>query len=324
VNKRLRAFLPWVLLLLAAADWLGLKIGALRHASWILGVLVAAAALGFLLHLIAIAGLLVRDRARMLSALGEIVLIIGILTALGGGLANWLLSLQGYVVLGQREAVPLHGGSHLQQFEAGPLARIEETHLVLSLRKLELVPVGADSYFPRSLLVVRRLDEQPVEMTVTPSESGAFHDLRFYQGAFGFAPRIVLLKGEQPVFDEAVPFTTERPGPTGPSFRGLFSIARERLEIEGTIDLASLDEGMRGHATLRLELRRNGTVLGRGSLMPGHFAEIGEEYRVGFAGLEKWSEIDISRRDYGYIVKLGAALILLGAVLWPVAVWGKR
>jgi len=80
-----------------------------------------------------------------------------------------------------------------------------------------------------------------------------------------------------------------------------------------------MDDGMRGHATLALTVSREGATLGQGNLLPGHFADIEEGYRVGFAGLERWSEIDISRRNYGWVVKVGSVLALAGAILWVIA-----
>jgi hypothetical protein len=58
--------------------------------------------------------------------------------------------------------------------------------------------------------------------------------------------------------------------------------------------------------------------------LPGHFADIDEGYRIGFAGLERWSEIVISRRSYGQVVLAGTGLLVVGAVLWLVAVWRER
>ncbi len=90
------------------------------------------------------------------------------------------------------------------------------------------------------------------------------------------------------------------------------------------MDLASLDEAMHGHATLVPEVRKKGELLGRGNLLPGHFAAIGEGYQIGFIGLEKWSEIDIVRRNYASLVLAGAIVALLGAILWPAARWWER
>jgi hypothetical protein len=126
------------------------------------------------------------------------------------------------------------------------------------------------------------------------------------------------------IFDHVVPFTTELQGRSGISFQGLFNLESEGLEVSGVVDLASMDEGMRGHATLALALSRDGIALGQGDLLPGHFADIAEEYRVGFAGLERWSEIDISRRNYSWVVQVGVLLFLLGGMLWVVAFLRSR
>ncbi len=97
----------------------------------------------------------------------------------------------------------------------------------------------------------------------------------------------------------------------------------EGLEVEGTVDLASLDEAMRGHATLVLALRRQGALIGRGDLLPGHFAPLEDGYRVGFTDLERWSGIGIARRDYSKVVLVGAAVALLGTLVWLAARWRR-
>jgi hypothetical protein len=209
-------------------------------------------------------------------------------------------------------------------FEAGPLARLEEMNLVLALDELELDPAGEGGFLPRSRLRLWREDEGPRRHELRPNTSVSVGPLRLLQGAFGFAPRIVILRDEETLFDRVVPFRTVRRGPTGVSFEGRFLLEREGLDVAGVVSLASLDEGMRGHATLSLTVRRAEAVIGRGSLLPGHFAEIEEGYRVGFAGLEKWSEVLVSRRNYRGFVLLGTGLALVGAILWPVAVWRGR
>ncbi len=80
---------------------------------------------------------------------------------------------------------------------------------------------------------------------------------------------------------------------------------------------------MRGHATLRLSVRRDGEMLGQGSLLPGHFADLARGYRIGFVSLKKWTEVDVSRRHYGRAVLAGSALALVGAVAWPLAAWRR-
>ena len=121
-----------------------------------------------------------------------------------------------------------------------------------------------------------------------------------------------------------VPFTTERSGASGISFAGRFTVEEESLEVDGQVDLASLDDGMRGHASVLLSVRREGDLLGRGRLLPGEFADIGQGYRIGYAGLEQWSEIVISRSNYGRWVIAGAIVALVGLALLPFMSWGAR
>jgi len=162
---------------------------------------------------------------------------------------------------------------------------------------------------------------------VDPRTSAAFGPLWFVQGAFGFAPRVVILRGSDPeetIFDRVVPFMTRRQGPSGISFDGSFNIGSDNLQFEGVIDLASLDEALRGHAMLHLTVSRDDQLLGQGTLLPGHFAEIDDGYRVGFAGLERWSEIVITRHNYGWAVMAGAIMALTGGMLWLVVSWSRR
>jgi hypothetical protein len=196
--------------------------------------------------------------------------------------------------------------------------------LVLALDELELDPAGEGGFLPRSRLRLWREGEDVRRHELRPSASVSAGSLRLLQGAFGFAPRIVILRDEETLFDRVVPFRTERRGPTGVTFEGRFLLERESLDVAGVVSLASLDEGMRGHATLSLTVRRDDALIGRGSLLPGHFAEIEQGYRVGFAGLERWSEILVSRRNYRGFVLLGTSLALVGAILWPVSIWRGR
>jgi hypothetical protein len=283
--------------------------------------MLAALAAGVGLLLLGCLGLTVCEvRAgsrRKATAWGQILFLSGILVMLGSGMANWALALQGFVILTEGEAVPLHGGSHLQEFEAGPLSSIEEMNLVLMLEELELIPAGEESFYPQSRLRVSRPGEETA-IRLTPQDSGTVGSLRFLQGAFGFAPRIVITEDDFTIFDRVVPFTTERRGPTGVLFLGHFTVGEESLDVRGSVNLP---EGIRGHATLDLVVRREGKVLGRGALLPGHFAELSEGYRVGFAGLQKWSEIDVSRIHYGPVVMVGALLALAGALFWLLARW---
>jgi hypothetical protein len=325
-GNRRPAFGRWVLLGAAVADLALLKAGWIAHSSGILAVLFALAILAFGLRWLVLAREVLSEPGRP-SEWAALAGATGILLALGGGTANWALGLQGFAILAEQESVPLYGGAALQEFESGPMARIEEMDLHLALDELELTPSGKETFHPTSLLRVWAADDEPTALRVTPNTRARFGSLWFLQGAFGFAPRIVILHGEdasRTVFDRVVPFTTQRHGPTGLSFSGAFNIASEDLAVEGWVDLQSLDEAMRGHAILELTVARQNELLGSGRLLPGHFAELDDGYRVGFAGLEKWSEIVISRRNYGSFVLAGTLLASVGGLLWLVFRRGRK
>jgi hypothetical protein len=306
---------------MAAGDWLALKTGAVSHPPWILAVLVGGTALALIGRLCALILDLKRRRREWLSGSAQIVFLMGVLVALSGGMLNWALGLQGFVVLHEGEAVPLHGGGHLQELDTGPLSSIEDMNLVMMLEELEIVPVTADAFYPVSRLRVDREKVPSSKMAVSSQQVGVSGSLRFYQGAFGYAPRIVITEDGKTVFDKIVPFTTERRGETGISFLGHFKLENEGLDVQGEVHLP---EGLRGHATLSLAMKRRDEPLGQGVLLPGHFADISGNYRVGFAGLRKWSEIDIARRSYGTFVVTGAGLALLSGVFWSLARWHER
>lgn len=313
----------WGLGILACVDWWFLRSGSLDHPAWVLAALVAAVSC-LLVALAVDTGIGLRGRRFPRGrALAVLLFVLGCLVVLGSGSVNWAFGLQGYVILREGEVAPLYGGSHVEHLQRGPLSRIGSMDLALGLEKLEIVSAGDDFFFPRSKLVARRFDEPPISLSVDPRTAASVGSLRFYQGAFGFAPRIVILRDDETLLDEVVPFRSRRDGPAGISFEERFTVSRESLTIDGRIDLASLDEAMRGHATLELVVSREGRPLGRGELLPGHFAEMDEGYRIGFAGLERWSEIDVSRRNYRRVGLAGAALAALGAVLWPVALWRR-
>ena len=316
--------LAWLLLVAASADLVALKTGTLQHAPEYLAALFGSALLVFFLRLLQLAWRMTRKPTRSLRAAAEILLVGGLALALGGGTVNWLFGLQGTVILNEREAVNLRGGSALQAFESGPLAEIDEMGLSVVLDELELVPFGEGGFVPASLLRVWREGEKPTRLRATSQSWASWGTLRFHQGAFGFAPQIVILNADETVFDRVVPFLSEREGPAGVAFLETFTIEKESLEVEGQVDLATLDEGLRGHAALTLTVGREGELLGQGRLLPGHFAEIGAGYRVGFAGLERWSEIVVSRHNYPGIMLTGAAMALLGALSWPLAWWKER
>ena len=323
-NDRWFALLRWVLLVAAIIDLAALKTGMVSHSHFVLAWLMAAVMLAFGARLVQLVVRRFRGSSRQVHAYASMTVAAGIFIAVGGGLANWMLGLQGYVILIEQEKVRLQGGVELQAFEPGPLAAIGELEVVVGLDDLDLVPSGHDSFFPASHLRVWRGHDRPVALIVNPRQSGGAGTLRFHQGAFGFAPRIVILKEDETqeiLFDKVVPFLTERRGPEKIYFNGSFTIEEDDLRVEGAISLDSLDQGMRGHATLDLTVMQGEELLGRGSLLPGHFADLDGGYRVGFAGLKMWSEIVLSRRSYGTVVLSGAVLAVIGLLLLPLARW---
>jgi hypothetical protein len=315
--------LGWLVLLVAIADWLALRFRVVSHSPWVLAILVALALSLLGLRWAGVIRNLARHPERRGSRAAELCLVSGVLLALLAGMTNWLLGLQGYVILIEGDSVPVHGASHLQGFEAGPVARMDEMGLVLALDEVELVPASDGGFYPRSRLRFWRDDGEAVPLELGARQSATSGSLRFFQGAFGFAPRIVIVRDEVTLFDRVVPFVTERRGPSGISFEGSFTLESEAIRVAGVIDLTGLDEALRGHATLHLEVSRGDQPLGRGSLRPGHFAAIEEGYRIGFAGLEKWSEVDIMRRNYGKAVVGGTVLAMAGALAWAVARWRR-
>jgi len=317
---RVTGWVAWVLLALAVADWMWLRRGSAPHPpSWLVA-LVGLTTVAFLARGLAVLAAALRGLVRPVTAAGELLAILGVVGALAAGSANWLLGLQGYVILREREVARLREGADLQMFEAGPLADLEEMDLRIGLDELEFVPTGDGAFFPRSILQVDRRGER-TRTSTDPHTAGQAGSLRFYQGAFGFAPRVVILRGEELLFDRVVPFVTRLHDRRGITFSESFDVESTRLHVDGEIDLASLDEAMRGHASLSLSLSRDGEPLGQGTLLPGHFADLDAGFRVGFAGLERWSEIDVARRNYAGPVLAGGVAALLGVLLWPLAAW---
>lgn len=325
--RRLTRGWPWGLVAVAVADLVALKTGALAHSPVVLAVLFGVAHLALAVRAAALVWSLFRSSARRAVAAAEMLATVGVLVALGAGTANWLLGLQGYAILHEGVSTRLREGAQLQAFEAGPLARIDEMDVVVTLDEFDLVARGAGRFDPSSSLRVWHSHDRFDVLKVTPREAGESGPLRFHQGAFGFAPRITIVQqGEtvREVFDEIVPFVTERQGPDGVSFHGEFELTEEGLDVAGRVDLTSLDEGLRGHATLWLDVSQEGESLGGGPLLPGHFADIDREYRIGFTDLQRWSEIVISRRNYAPLMKVGGVIMATGLLLWPLAWWRSR
>lgn len=266
---------------------------------------------------------LVARRTGPLRGAGRLAAVLGTLAVGAGGMTNWLYSLQGMAILTEGQTVRLSRTDQLQAFELGPLAKVEELGVELTLVDLAFRP-AAGGFFPESRVAIARSGSRPLEVSLAPGRPVASESLRFHQGAFGFAPRIVILGPAGPLFDRVVPFTTRRESGNSLSFAGRFTVEEAGLRVDGSISLDSLDERLRGHPTLEVLLRRGATTLGTGPLTLGHFAELEGGTRVGFTGLERWSEIVVARRNYPEPMIAGAAVALLGAALWGIGRWRSR
>jgi hypothetical protein len=308
-----RRWYLWAFLAAAVADWVLLTRGILEHPYWVLSIFVVLAVIGWLFECVRTAILAGRRELPPITTVARLLVLSSLIIIFGSGVANWLWSLQGYVVLKETEAMPLHGGSHLVAFESGPLSDLASLDLTVQLEQLTLVPTPEGGLFAQSRLRIQGSDGKVTVTDVSPRQIAPYGSLRFYQGAFGFAPRIVILDEDETVFDEVVPFMTRiHDRGTYLSFEEAFTIEDEGLDVRGGIDLSSLDEAFRGHAKLVVSVLRGGQPLGEGRLSIGHFAEIGGGYRIGFTGLERWSEIDFSRRNYRRQMVWAFGLFLLG------------
>ncbi len=260
---------------------------------------------------------------RRVSTLAEVFAAAGLALATTGGLANWAFSYQGFVLIGEREPVRLARSGDAVDIQAGPLADRRELDMTVALAKLQLLGSGPGHFRAVSRLRVLDSAGEEVGISVERGVAARVRNVVFHQGAFGFSPRIVITKSKQLVFDEFVPFRTIREGREGIAFVGDVEIPKERLVVHAALSLDDLNEEMKGHPRLEMTLERDGKELTAGTLEPGSFADLPDDYRVGFAGMRRWSEIDFSRRNYTHAVLTGLALLAAGLALWPIAAWRR-
>jgi hypothetical protein len=257
------------------------------------------------------------------AAVGEALVAAGLMAVAAGGLANWAFGMQGFVVLFERQPVRLNGAGPIGAFTKGPLADLRELELTIALSRLHFEPQGPSGF--RAVSGLRILDAKgdEVGVTVERSRAAARGNLVFRQGSFGFAPRISVYAGDRLVRDAWVPFRTIRQGPDGIAFLGDFEVPAEKLRVQAALRLDSLNEDMKGHPVLELNVEQEGKSLGGGLLKPGFNADLEGGLRVVFGGLQRWSEIDLSRRTYPRPILAGLILLAAGAVIWPLAAWRR-
>jgi hypothetical protein len=312
-----------VLVLAVIAYGIAFKLGWLPEWPKLFAALVAIMLVCFSVMLVTKILGFISGTERSFANLIGVVGIAGLVVAFGAGMLNWVLSLQGYVILSQGESAVLSAAGDLQAFESGLLSNVDEMRLQVFVTEIELNADIDDHPYPITFLVVSRGHDSEKRLQVSPSESARYGSLVFHQGAFGFSPRIVVIGPDgETILDKKTPFLTRRQHGRGLSFIGEHE-ANDGLVVAGAVDLSSLDEGLRGHATLRVTVSIEGQTLGAGALQLGHFAEISNGYRVGFAGLEQWSEIDISRRHYGGWVLGGLVIAMACGFGWVIAYWRR-
>jgi hypothetical protein len=269
----------------------------------------------------AVAG--VRARPSRISAAAEALAAAGIVVALGTGAWNWATSIQGAILVPEKQPVRLWSADDVVDLEVGPLADRRELQLTLGLARLELRAAGADGFRPVSHVKILDTAGEEVGVEVSRGAPGVHGALLLRQGAFGFAPRVIVARGQQALLDAYVPFRTVREGAEGISFTGEFAIAAEGLELTGAVTLDELGDDMKGHPRLELQATKDGRSLGAGRLSPGDVAVLGEGFSVAFGGLRRWSEIDFARRTHPLPLLSGAAAFALGLALWGVAAWRR-
>src|SRR3990172_1650871 len=122
---------------------------------------------------------LLQKRIRLFSGTARLMLVSGLLLAFSAGMMNWLLSLQGAVILSELEAIPLSRTAHLQEFDAGPLSNVDEMRITLQLEKLILRPGAKSTFTPLSRIRFLSANQPPVMAVVAPGKSASIGTLYF-------------------------------------------------------------------------------------------------------------------------------------------------
>ncbi len=254
----------------------------------------------------------------------EAAIFAGLLLASGTGLVRVALDFSGVVVLTEGEAIDMEAGRGLQAFDAGPMARPRILSGQLVLARLKLRPDPRLGTAATSLLERVAADGRRESFEVATGRGASVGGLAFQQGAFGFAPRLVVRKGDLTVVDRTVYFTSRvSPVDGGVVFEGELEVPGGGPRVIAGIDLSELDDAMRGHPVLVAEVRQGDEVLGGGRLLPGHGATMKGGWHLGFAGVKMWSEVDVHRAGTNLPLIAGLVLGVLGMLLWPIAAWRR-
>ena len=310
--------------LLAAAmvDLAGFKLHRWAPTQRLLAGLMTAAALLAIVELALVIRELARGPRRVARA-GKAAALLGLVLTWGGGVTNWLVVVRGYAVLVEGEAVPLTQGGHLQGLQTGLLADRGVLEAIVELASLELRDTE-DGFYPEATVIASRPGRPDERLRVVQDEPARIGALQLHLGAFGFAPRIVVLNGKETVFDETVLLSTQRSGAKGVAFQGEAELGETGLHVVSAVKLDNPDASVRGHPTVWVSLRRGDEEIGTGDLQLGHFANAKGGYRLGVPGLKKWAEVDLSTPNRPQAALAGMALALVGLVTWGAGAWRKR
>ena len=187
-----------------------------------------------------------------------------------------------------RAGAPHDGGRRAPpETGVGPLARLEELRGRCASRSCRLAPAprgfspshgrGAGRGGPSSAV------------TLTPGASASLGTLRLPQGAFGFAPRLVVLRDGRTDLDRTCR-SDRASGRRGTAFTATWtSHPRRPSPAKWT---SSARRAMRGHPTLGCAVRKGGTGDRPRRAAAGRVRRPGGGYRMGFAGCGV-GEIDV-------------------------------
>jgi hypothetical protein len=295
---------------------LSFKLGRLTPRPALLAGLMVAFSAGLVAELALILADLLRRRHGAVRSAGASSLVVGLLLVVGGGTANWLFALQGFVIINEGEKVSLDGGSQLQSFSSGPLGDPSELELQLGLERLQFEDDEAGRFVPVAQIWLQRQDHQERRVELAKGQGLAEGPLVVALGAFGYSPRILLKRGDEILFDRQVPFMTRREGADQLRFLGSFQVREQGLRARGEVRLSTENPKVLGHPVLALEVFDGERSLGSGELQLGHSTELEGGVGILFAGLPKWVELVVHRRNYQQHMFVGAVLFVAGLPLW--------
>jgi hypothetical protein len=290
--------------------------------SWVAAAIAAAAACAAAVGLVlAVRTMRARD-GHAWQAAGEALAMLGLLVLVGAGLSNWLLEYRGLLLLQEGDAVVLGPESHLRDLTVGPLGRLTQPSGLLQLDRVRLLPAEA-GFVAESSLRYTDDDGKARDVMIRTGGPARVGPVTLHQGAFGFVARIVVQHQGTTLFDRWVPIESKVDERRAIAFDAKLDVGQAGVTLAVAVGLDHLDEAMKGHPVLGVELRKGDEVLGAGELLPGHGATMTDGWHVGFGGLKRWSELDLSRESFPRTALGGIALTLAGTMVFAAARWRR-